>query len=62
MHEGTPERWVNQDRPPRDGDGALTQSEREELNRLRRENAELVMERDMLKRLAAIWADAATRR
>ena len=41
VHEGTLGRWVNQDRRHREGDGALTESEREELNRLRRENAEL---------------------
>ena len=55
VHEGTLGRWVNQDRRHREGDGALTESEREELNRLRRENAELAMERDVLKRSAALW-------
>ena len=37
----------------RRGDG-LTTSEREELNRLRRENRRLLQERDILKK-AAIW-------
>src|SRR6476660_6508774 len=44
VNEGTLGRWVNQDRRHREDDGALTESEREELNRLRRENAELAME------------------
>ena len=55
VHEGTLGRWVNLDRQRREGDGALTESERDELNRLRRENAELAMERDVLKRSAALW-------
>ena len=36
VHDGTLGRWVNQDRRHREGDGALTESEREELKRLRR--------------------------
>jgi len=36
--------------------GALSQAEREELLRLRRENRQLLMERDLLKKAAAFFA------
>src|SRR6478672_5978972 len=55
VHEGTLGRWVNLDRRAREGEGPLSESERDELNRLRKENAELAMERDVLKRSAALW-------
>jgi transposase len=55
LHEGTLGRWVNLDRRAREGEGPLTESERNELTRLRKENAELAMERDVLKRSAALW-------
>ena len=46
---------MNLDRRVRERQGPLSESERDELNRLRKENAELVMERDVLKRSAAFW-------
>ena len=55
LNEGTLGRWVNLDRRARDGEGSLSENERDELNRLRKENAELAMERDVLKRSAALW-------
>ena len=40
----------------------LHESEREELYRLRRENSELRMQRDVLKRSVVLWVDEATGR
>jgi transposase len=45
INEGTLGNWVNADRRRRgDGNGALSEDERAELARLRKENAELAME------------------
>src|ERR1700757_5266207 len=55
LNEGTLGNWVNADRRRR-GDGTeLGENERAELARLRKENAELAMERDVLKRSVALW-------
>jgi transposase len=48
INSGTLGNWVNADRRRRGtGDGVLGEHERVELARLRRENAELAMERSM---------------
>jgi transposase len=59
LNVGTLGRWVNLARRARAGDGGLSESERDELIRLRKENAELAMERDVLKRSAALWVKEA---
>jgi len=55
INDGTLANWVGRDRRVRDGGGVLSEDERVELVRLRRENAELAMERDVLKRSVALW-------
>ena len=42
-----------------DGNGALSEDERVELARLRKENAELAMRCDVLKRSVALWVNEA---
>jgi len=50
--------WVKQaDRDVGRGDGGLSTAEREELTRLRRENRQLKMEREILSKAAAWFAN-----
>ena len=57
INEGTLGNWMNQDRRRREG--GLGEDERAELARLRRENAELRMRCDVLKRSVALWVEDA---
>ena len=49
--------WVKADREARERNGdALVESERDELRRLRKENAELKLDREILRKAAAYFA------
>ncbi len=59
VNEGTLGDWVRRDQAERAG--GLTADERVELVRLRKENATLRMERDVLKRSVVLWVNDPTR-
>ena len=61
VNEGTLGNWVNLDRQAREGTTGLSTGDVEELKRLRAENAELRMERDVLKRSVVLWVKEATK-
>ena len=61
VNAGTLGNWVTRAREAREGRGELTHDDLEELKRLRGENAELRMERDVLKRSVVLWVKEATK-
>lgn len=62
LTESSLRNWVERARADRGKGkpGVLTTAEREELSRLRKENRELRMERDILKKAAAFFAKEST--
>ena len=61
MVEGTLGNWVKQAREAREGRDGMSKDDYEELKRLRAENAERRMERDVLKRSVVLWVKEATK-
>ena len=61
LNRETLRQWVKQDRIDQGEAEGLTSGERDELRRLRREVAELRMERELLKQAAVFFAKETTR-
>jgi transposase-like protein len=61
INAGTLGNWVAKDRAECDGTEGLSTGDVAELKRLPAENAELRMERDVLKRSVVLWVKEATK-
>ena len=61
INAGTLGNWVKLAREAREDTEGLSRGDVEELKRLRAENAELQMERDVLKRSVVLWVKEATK-
>ncbi len=61
VHPGTPGNWVAKDRAEHEGTQGLSTGDVAELKRLRAANAQLRMERDVLKRSVVLWVNEATK-
>jgi transposase len=61
VNEGTLGNWVAKAREARGDTEGMSKGDIEELKRLRAENAELRMERDVLKRSVVLWVKEATK-
>jgi transposase len=61
VNAGTLGNWVAKDRAVRESGDGLSTGDVSELKRLRSENAQLRMERDVLKRSVVLWVKEATR-
>jgi transposase len=61
INAGTLGNWVASDRAEREGTQGLSTDDAAELKQLRAENAQLRMERDVLKRSVVLWVKEATR-
>jgi transposase-like protein len=61
VNEATLGGWVLKARAEREGTSGLSTGDIAELKRLRAENAQLRMERDVLKRSVVLWVNEATK-